>query len=456
MYDMKIINGKIVDFKANGFKNCDIGIKNGKIITIGNCTELAKIEIDAKNKIISPGFIDIHMHEELIGETVDSNGYDIANKMLLMGATTCVGGNCGNNKQDIKVFFDYIDKNGAPVNYIMFIGHNYLRQKVGIDNRYRKATESEIDDMKKMVSTAIDEGAIGISFGLEYAPGVDSDEVIKVCSGLNNKKAILSAHYRSDAMDGIESIKELIEISKKTNLPMQISHIGSCTAMGMMKESLEIIQKAIDEKIDIGADCYPYDAFSTFIGSAVFDEGCFERWNKSYDSILLTEEPYKGVRCDKELFYKVRKEYPNMIVVAFVMNEDEVIEAIKAPFVSVASDGLYRKGQGHPRGAGTFPRVLGKYVRDMKKLTLIDALEKMTILPAERIGLVGKGRIEEGMDGDLVIFDYEKICDGATFENPIKQPKGIEYVIVNGQIAVKNNEIINSALGKSIRREDFF
>lgn len=457
MYDIKIINGRVINFDNNDEKTCDIGIKNGKIVHIGNLGISGNIEIDAGGMVISPGFIDIHMHEEVIGLSPDGDDYDIANKMLLMGVTTCVGGNCGNNRQSIDYFFDFIDKNGAPVNYLSFIGHNFLRKVVGIEDRYREATKEEIEKMKQLIAHDINHnGAIGISFGLEYSPGTTIQEIVALSEGVKDKPILLSAHYRKDAKYGIDSIKELIEMSRSTNQPMQISHIGSCTAFGMMKEALEIIQKAIDEGIDVAADCYPYNAFSTYIGSAVFDEGCFELWNKSYDSILLTEEPYKGVRCDKELFYKVRKEHPDMLVVAFVMEEGEVIEAIKAPFVSVASDGLYRNGQGHPRAAGTFPRVLGKYVREEKQLSLQEGLKKMTLIPAKRLGLKNKGRVEEGFDADLVIFDPETIIDCATFEAPTTPPKGIKYVILNGELAVKDNKILNNRLGQVIRRDELF
>ncbi|EOD01612.1 N-acyl-D-amino-acid deacylase family protein [Caldisalinibacter kiritimatiensis] len=457
MYDIKIINGKIIDFDVNQIKDCNIGIKDGKIVNIGNLIGKGKTEIDAHGMIVSPGFVDIHMHEEVIGTSPDGDDYDIANKMLLMGVTTCVAGNCGNNRQSLDYFFDFIDKNGSPVNYLSFIGHNYLRKLVGIEDRYREATKQEIEDMKKLLIHDIKENeAIGISFGLEYSPGTTIEEIVNLCEGVKEEEIILSAHYRKDAKYGIDSIKEMIEISKLTRKPMQISHIGSCTAFGMMKEALEIIQDAINNGVDVAADCYPYNAFSTYIGSAVFDEGCFELWNKSYDSIMLTEEPYKGVRCNKELFYKVRNEYPEMLVVAFVMEEEEVIEALKAPFVYVASDGLYRRGQGHPRGAGTFPRVLGRYVREKNDVSLIDALRKMTLLPAKRLGLKNKGNIKEGADADLVIFDRETIIDDATFEEPTKPPIGIKHVILHGKIAVNDNTIINNRLGRVIRRSELW
>lgn len=454
MLDLKIVNGSIPVFGTGEFKVSDIGIRDGRIVCVGTCEENAREVIDAGGKVVAPGFIDIHMHEETLSDGVGGDEYDIANRMLVMGVTTCVAGNCGNNRQSVDEFFSHIDKNGSPVNYLSFIGHNFLRRSVGNDDPYRGSTEQEIQKMQDLAVKAVDEGAIGISFGLEYCPGITFEEAVGLCKPFKGTDILLSAHYRKDADYAIPSVKELIDMTRVTGLPMIISHLGSCTAYGMMKESLEIIQNAIDEGLDVCADCYPYDAFSTFIGSAVFDEGCFELWNKSYDAILLTEEPYRGMRCDEELFRKVRKEYPEMLVVAFVMNEDEVVEAIKAPFVMVASDGLYRKGQGHPRGAGTFPRVLGRFARDMGALTLVEALKKMTLMPAARLGLKGKGRIEEGADADIVVFDPEAIIDGATFESPVEAPKGIDYVILNGEIAVKDNVILRNRLGKVIRRQE--
>ncbi len=452
MYDLIIKNGSLVNFEENKLIVMDIGIKENKIVAIEKCLDNSKKIIDAKDKIVSPGFVDLHMHEEIIGNSSGGDDYDISNKMLKMGVTTCVGGNCGNNRQTVEEFFDFIDKNGSPVNYMLFTGHNFYRNQLDID-RYREATEEEIQLMSDFIIEDIEKnGAIGLSFGIEYSPGVSFHEILELCNSIKKYDVLLSAHYRADAGKGIESVKELIRISELTGLPMQISHIGSCTAMGQMRESLDIIKEAIARGTDIKVDCYPYDAFSTYIGSSVFDDGCFENWNKSYDSILLTEEPYKNVRCDEEIFNKVRREYPKMLAVAFVMNEDEIIEALKESFVYVASDGILNKGQGHPRASGTFPKVIGRYVREESKLELMDQLKKMTKLPAERLKLKEKGELKVGMDADIVIFDYDKIIDCATFSDQTREPLGIEYVLISGKIALEKGKIVENRLGKAIKR----
>lgn len=449
MATLKIINGKIPNFDEMKLEEKDLLIKDGKIEKIGKIEEEADQVIDAKGKVVSPGFIDIHMHEEVIENVEDP--YFTSYYELKMGTTTCVGGNCGNNRQSVKEFKDYIDKNGAPVNYLSFIGHNYLRNQVGIDDRYRAATDEEIEKMKELIKETLPLGILGISYGIEYSPGIDFRELVEITKALDSKDYLLSAHYRSDGEKSVESIEEMVKISTESGVPMQIAHIGSCSAFGFMKETLDMIKEYKDKGADVMADCYPYDAFATFIGSAVFDDGCFERWDKTYSDILLTEEPMKNVRCDKETFEKARKEYPNMIAAAFVMREEEVIEALKAPFVFVGSDSLFRKDMGHPRGAGSFPRVLGRYVREMGELSLIDALWKMTLGPAERLSLSHKGQIKEGMDADITIFDPDTVKDGATFAEPTLPPVGISHVILGGKVAVENNEVKEGRLGRFIK-----
>lgn len=452
MLDIKIVNGKIIDVENKAIIEGDIGIKDGKITDIGSLSAEAGHIIDARGKHISPGFIDIHMHEEDFTLTKKKE-YDISDTMLNMGVTTCAVGNCGNNRQGIKELYDFINEKGNPVNYLSYIGHNFLRVEAGNTDIYKKSSKEQIEKMQKYVAEAIDFGAIGVSYGLEYCPGIDTEEAIAITKEIQGRDdLLLAAHYRKDAIHALESINEMAYIGKEAKIPFQISHLSSCSAFGNMTEALNLIQEIRDRGTDILVDAYPYDAFCTYIGSAVFDEGCFETWGKSYDAIMLTEEPYKGIYCDKELFEKVRKEYPRMLVVANVMNEEEIIEALNHPLVMAASDGIYRNHSGHPRGAGTFPRIIGRFVRDMEVMEFFDAVYKMTHMPAKRLQLNKKGIIKAGYDADITIFNYDTIIDKATFREPQLRPEGIDYVIVDGRLAVEKGKTVNNTSGRFYKR----
>lgn len=449
MKELKILNAAIPCFETKTWKQADILIDNGSIRKIGSISEDTKRTIDAGGKVVSPGFIDIHAHEDPVhaGEYAFFNAY----RELLMGVTTKVAGNCGINYDSLGDFCRNIE-GGSPTNYMMFMGQNFLRERVGASDRYLPATKEQMEQMKRIIR---EEDKLwspaGLSCGFEYAPGATEEETVQLLSAFENENCLMSVHYREDSEKCVESIEEVVRISKASGCRVQFSHIGSCSALGYMKESLAAIEKAMDEGIDIMADCYPYAAFCTGIGTAVFDEGCFEKWGKTYEDILVTAGPYKNQRCTREIFEKVRKETPDINVVAFVMNEEEVIEAYKRPYVMAGSDSIFVQGGGHPRGAGTFPRILGYYVREKGAMTLMEALEKMTILPAKRMGLDTKGEIREGFDADLVIFDEKTIIDKADFENPAEPPEGIDYVIIGGQMAVEGQTIVNDRLGTYIK-----
>ncbi|QZY54502.1 amidohydrolase family protein [Crassaminicella profunda] len=450
MDTIKIINGKIPDFNQRKFVQKDIFIKEGKIVEVGQVHKKADEIIDAQGKIVSPGFIDIHMHEENLVE--ENYNYDITNYMLNMGVTTCAGGNCGLSKTPLIDFMSFVEEKGAPTNYIMFTGYNSLREEAGYNDRYAKINSQAVGKIKKLIERDIRAGAAGMSFGIEYAPGISFKEMVEASLVIPNDDYLLSAHYRYDEARAKEAMDEMIEIAKETKIPFQISHLGSGAAFGFMDSCLDTIRRARNDKIDIMADCYPYEAFCTHIGSAVFDEGFLERWHKEYKDLLLTQPPFKNQRCTPEIFQEARKNHPNMLTVAFVMEEKEVIQALKEPFVMVASDGIYVNGQGHPRGAGTFPRVLGYFVREKNTMELIDALEKMTKIPAQRLKLFQKGEIKEGMDADITIFDDQIIIDQASFEEPTLKAQGLDYVLVNGKIAMEKGSVINYRSGKIIKR----
>lgn len=461
MSEKLFINAKFPDFEANRMVWGEVGVSGGKIDYVHMSSEHEKPlpeqtnpalpphgeRIDVHGHVLSPGFVDIHMHEENFVE----EGYKyIVSKMLLrQGVTTCVGGNCGNRRSSIKVFRNGLERlGGSPVNYMMLVGYNSIREEAGVP-LFEKPTKEAWEAIRAKIEEDIAYGACGLSFGLEYGPGIHMEEMLRAVDLLPDKGTLVSAHYRKDATGALDSIREMIELQSKIENPFQISHLSSCSAMGQMREALEVIHEAIDKYPTLNYDTYPYNAFSTRLGTEVFADGCFEKWGKSYDSVLLTDDPYKGMYCNKELFERARKEYPNMYAVAFVMNEEDIKEAIIHEDGMIGSDATVKHGNGHPRAAGTFPRILGKYVREEKALPMIDALRKMSYLPAQRMRLYAKGKIAVHCDADLVIFDPDTIIDRATYED-LLPPDGIEAVYMRGERAVDKQTVLREDLGSFI------
>ena len=218
-----------------------------------------------------------------------------------------------------------------------------------------------------------------------------------------------------------------------------------------MEEFLKMVDEYKMNGLDVSCDCYPYYAYSTSLGSTTYDDGWMNRYSCGYDVIELCEGEYQGQRCTEELFRKIRAEYPDMLTVCHVMNHEEIDNAFRHPNVMLASDGLMRNGQGHPRAAGTFPRLYSEFVRP-GKLELYKAVEMMTSVPAAKLGLTSKGRLNVGADADVVIFDLKKIQDCATFAEPALPPAGIDYVFIGGEIAAKDCRTVQTNLGKAIRK----
>ncbi len=453
MLDIKIINGKVIDAEARCLKEVEVGIKDGKIVSLGKGLPDAAQVIDAKGHMVSAGFIDIHMHEENFALTKKKE-WDIADCMLRMGVTTGITGSCGSNRQWTFELEEFIQEKGNPINYMGFIGHNFLRSLVGNNDSKAESSPGQIEQMARMVRDAVDDGAIGVSYGIEYATGMTFAEEVGICKYIKGRRELLlSAHYRDDGDKAIDSIHEMAALCREIDIPFEISHLSSCSALGYMKESLDLIEKYRNSGLDLSVDSYPYNAFSTTIGSDVFLPDCFEHWGVGPETIELTDEPYQNMRCTWEIYEDARKNYPYMYAVAHVMREDEIAMAAGHPMVIVASDGVYRNHKGHPRGAGTFPRFLGKYVRDEKVCDFYTGIKKITTMPADRVRMGNrKGRIREGFDADITIFDYDTIIDRSTFSDPQVPPDGIDWVIVNGKVALEGKNIIDHSCGEFIRR----
>jgi len=334
------------------------------------------------------------------------------------------------------------------------VGYSAVREALGLTDHYAPAPAAALPRAREILGQALAAGAVGISLGLEYTPGAPTEELIAAAGvAADYPGAFLAAHYRNDAGRALEAIDEMLAIGAGTGLPMQVSHIGSCAAFGNMDAALERLEAARAAGQDVTADCYPYDAFCTFIGSPVFDPGCLENWQRDYDSLQVGSGPYAGRRCDEELFHYLRREAPETLIIAFVMDEEEVLAALRHPLVMVGSDALYRDRQGHPRGAGTFPRVLGPFVREKNFLSFTEALAKMTILPARRLGLKSKGRLQEGADADLVLLDPETLADRATFAQPTLAPAGIDLVLVGGEVVVSAGKLLPARPGRPLYRQ---
>ena len=392
------------------------------------------------------------MHEDMYHKEEDYLDEWIAKSMLNMGVTTCIGGNCGINLTEPLTYLDAVDRLKLPVNIGLMAGHTNIRECV-VENS-NKYNPIQTDDIKKIMYTArtyLEGGCFGISYGIRYVPGITELELIEVSKACKPENKIINAHVRDDAKNIIWATKEFIKVGMKLDIPIQNSHIGSMGGYGQMKELLRLLDSVKSSGLDITSDCYPYYAFSTRIGETTYANGFLERYNIDYDSIEISEGKYKGQRCTRNIFDELRKNSPDTITVGHVMNEKDIDMAILHPNVMIASDGFLHKEQGHPRAAGTFPRLIDKYVKT-GKLSLYDAINKMTTMQARKLGLSNKGNLSKGSDADITIFSYDEIKDNATFDNPIKKPDGIKYVLIKGSVALKDGEIVNGKLGTSVRR----
>lgn len=456
MFDLAIHNGYVIDPSNRISSRLNVGVKNGKIAAVTRDKISGITEIDADGLVVAPGFIDMHMHEDPYDAEKDAFEFVISDSMLKMGVTTVVGGNCGIGIMNNPVtYLNTVDRLGYPVNFGMLAPHERLRDAFGERNRYEPVDQLCLDGMKKLLQTQLDGGCLGLSLGIEYDPGINEAEATALMSVAAKNHKIVTVHQRSDGDRALSSVEEVIAYAASTGAALQISHLSSMCSFGIMEEAISIIDSGRSKGVDIGFDGYPYYAFCTFLGSAVFDEGFLEKYNygdEYYARLQVASGESQGKKMDKEAFYALRKKNPDALIIAHLLKEAEVDRCITHPASIVVSDGLYTSGQGHPRGSGTFPRLIREYVIDKKLLTLEDAIEKITWMPAKRMGLSGKGSLKTEADADITIFDLNKIKDEATYQEPLKQPTGIDHVIINGEIALKNGEIINNRLGKSIRK----
>lgn len=445
---MLIKNGVILFPDRLAEERADIAVKDGKIAWMGTGEAPdARETIDAEGLMVSPGFIDTHMHDE---EVADGNTVELS--LLRQGVTTAFAGNCGNGllQKDIAPY-----RSRPWLNLGLLTGHTKLREAVGCLDRYAAANAEQLDEMRRLLRNELEKGSFGLSFGLEYMPNTPISEMEALIEVAQAFKDIwIPVHIRHDGPEAIDALKEIITLSHKWPLRFQISHTGSMLSFGQMELALELIDTAKAKGADLTFDCYPYDAFCARLGSAVFDSGFEARWGKGTESLEIGSGQWRGHWLNEEtegelLFEKLRREAPATLVIAHVIHGDEVELCLAHPECAVASDALLSGGHGHPRAAGTFPRAI-RLLRS-KGFSYVEAIRKCTLLPAS-MARIDKGLLALGKDADIVIFDPETLCDAATFRDELLPPIGVKYVIVNGKIAVSNNVHTPEPTGQLILR----
>jgi len=523
-FDLIIKDGWIIDGSGHPGFSGDVGIRGDRIELIGRGIRLPSQKvIDARGLVVAPGFIDTHSHADtiaLVDPTEDSK--------IQQGVTTECIGNCGLslaplNKEhlpDLQTYVapflggfhlnwnwqtmgQYLDQIKCPSrNIAALVGHGTIRiTAIGPENR--KPTPYEMDKMKDLISESMDQGAFGLSSGLIYPPGVfaETDELIELCKIVAKREGLYATHIRGESNTLVEAVNEAIEIGQKSGVSVQISHhkAGGKKNWGKVKETLDRVEKARTQGINIHLDVYPYTAGSTMLASILppwmHDGGMDQALNRLKDPqvrLRIKGDIEQGIKgwenmnqfagwegiviafCKKEkelegksilqianernrepaetAFDILLEEAGKVVMVIYAMSEEDVRTVMKHPLVMIGTDGIPSSGKPHPRAYGTYPRVLGKYVREEKIFSLEEAIRKMTSLPAQKFGLKERGMIAEGMIADLVIFNPSTIEEKSTYFNPHEKPEGIEYVLIGGSIVLERTKLLNSQKGRVIRK----
>jgi N-acyl-D-amino-acid deacylase len=498
-YDLVITNARVVDGAGNPWFRAGIGVRGGRIARVGRVeASEGQRAIDAQNRIVAPGFIDVHAHVE--------NVYNLpaAENFVRMGVTSLVTGNCGGSAVDVGKFLGRMKETPLAVNLATLVGHNSVRREV-FGEANRAPTAEELERMKALVERAMQDGAVGLSTGLIYVPGTyaKTEEVLELARVAARHGGLYATHMRSEGLQVAEAIRESIEIGERAGMPVEISHfkISSKKLWGGSDKTLGLVREARRRGLPVTVDQYAYAASSTSL-DARLPEWVLEGGREEGKKRLADPEQRKRAAREmkdglkrsgfKDLSFAVvashaakpeyngksiaevtqlargKKDLDSQIEQVFEMyaaggasmvyhsmGEADVRRIMREPFTMVASDsGVRRFGEGvpHPRGYGNNARMLGLYVRELGLLTLEDAVRKMTSLPAQTFSLRDRGLIREGMAADLVIFDEAAIADRATFEQPHQYPAGVHYVVVNGAVVLDEGRLTEARPGAALRR----
>ena len=452
-FDIVIANGRVMDPESKLDAVRFIGINGKRIAAISSSPLKGKRTIDAKGLVVTAGFIDLHAH----GQADENYRYN-----AMDGVTTALELEVGASP----VASWYAAREGkALVNFGVTVGHVPVKMKVlgdtgtflPRDNAVtRKASPEQIQQVTDLIHRGLDEGALGIGFGINYVPTTTRKEVLDLFKLAAERKVVNFVHMRYaggvEPGSAIEALQEVIANAAATGASLHVVHLTS-TCLRTTPTCLQMIAGSRQRGLDVTTEAYPYTATQTNLDSAIYDEGWQERLGMTYKDLQWVAS---GERLTAETFAKYRLQGGSVIGHSI----PEEISKLAAGNVSVmvASDGLINNGKGHPRGAGTFARVLGYYVREQKTVSLMDALRKMSLLPAQRLEasvpmMRNKGRIKVGADADIAIFDPARVIDKATFENPAQYSEGIQHVLINGVVVVQEGKLVEGTKpGLAIRR----
>jgi N-acyl-D-amino-acid deacylase len=498
-FDLLIRNARVVDGTGNAWYRADIGIKSGKIASIGRLTAAtADRVIDAAGRVASPGFIDVHTHVEGAVEQVPRG-----DNYLLDGVTTIVTGNCGSSNIKLAEWFQKLQGLGLGLNVATLIGHNSVRSEVmGTANRL--ATAEEIAKMQALVERGMQEGAVGFSTGLIYIPGTysNTEEVVALGKAAAQFGGVYASHMRDEGDRVIEAINEAVTVGKESGLRVQWSHfkIDTPRIWGYSEKTIALVEKYRREGVDVVVDQYPYDRSSTNLGitlpSWALADGPAKVTERLRDKAtrakiagemkeMVTKLGHKdysyaavaSFRPDKSYEGKTISEINVMKGRAKTMDQEiqtildmmetggaqmvyhsmggvDVERIMRYPNTAVASDGgirVFGQGMPHPRSYGTNARTLAEWVRERRVLTLEDAIRRMTSLPARTFGFKDRGVLREGAAADVLVFDPDKVQDKATFVNPHQYSEGFDYIVVNGKVAGEQGKLNDVRAGMVLK-----
>ncbi len=509
-YDIVIRNGRVLDGAGNPWIAADVAIKDGKFVRIGKIFGKGNREIDAKGRYVSPGWIDML---DASGGVLMRNSL-AESKLQMGVTTGISGeGGTPVPAEKVAEYFAGLEKSGIGMNFATYYSATQARVAV-LGQEARDPTPHELDRMKAIVETAMKGGALGISTALIYPPASYSktEQLIELAKVAGRYGGVYSSHIRGEGSELIESVNEAIEIGEKGGLPVEIYHLKAAYQPGwgtLIRRAGETIEAARSRGVDVAADMYVYTAGGTGLSAVIptwasegGNEKLLERlrdpairarlkneiktgssgwWNiveasGGWENIVLVSAQHEAnKKFEGKNLSQIAKEWNKdpadaafdlveqgsggrVSALYYMMSESDIETAIKYPWISFGSDAAASAqlvdpntpGMGHPRGYGNFPRVLAKYVREKKVITLPDAIRKMSSWPATRLRIPSRGLIKEGMWADVVIFDLDTIEDQATYEYPFRMPKGIDYVMVNGQVVIEKGKHTGAKPGKVI------